>query len=70
MKVIRMMQQRYDEAEEALNHALVIDPTYSIAKNNLILLAQSRQTGLPKIIGVSDPFRNTKMKQSIPFLKQ
>ena len=65
-----MMQQRYDEAEEALNHALVIDPTYSIAKNNLVLLAQSRQTGLPKIIGVSDPFRNTKMKQSITFLKQ
>src|SRR5947209_15846946 len=65
-----MMQERYDEAEAAFNRALFIDPTYRIAKNNVALLAESRRTGLPKIMGISDPFRNTKMKQSITFLKQ
>ena len=65
-----MMQECYDEAEAALNRALLIDPTYRIAKNNLALLAESRRTGPPKIMGISDPFRNTKMKQSITFIKQ
>ncbi len=65
-----LMQERYDEAEAALNHALVIDPTYSIAKNNLALLAESRRTGPPKIMGISDPFRNMKMKQSLTVIKQ
>ena len=40
-----MMQERYDEAEAALNRALFIDPTYRIAKNNVALLAESRRTG-------------------------
>jgi tetratricopeptide (TPR) repeat protein len=65
-----LMQERYDEAEAALNRALVIDPTYSIAKNNLTLLAESRRTGPPKIMGISDPFRNMKMKQSLTVIKQ
>jgi len=65
-----MMQERYDEAEEALKRALVIDPNYSIAKNNLALLAKSRRTGPPKIMGISDPFKDSKMKQSITFLRE
>jgi tetratricopeptide (TPR) repeat protein len=65
-----LMQERYDEAETALNRALAIDPTYSIAKNNLALLAESRRTGPPKIMGISDPFRNMKMKQSLTVIKE
>jgi len=38
-----MMQERYDEAEAALKRALVIDPEYTFAKDNLVVLAHSRQ---------------------------
>jgi tetratricopeptide (TPR) repeat protein len=65
-----LMQERYDEAEAALNRALAIDPTYSIAKNNLALLAESRRTGPPNIMGISDPFRNMKKKQSLTVIKE
>lgn len=65
-----LMQERYDEAEAALNRALVMDPTYSIAKNNLALLAEYRRTGPPNIMEISDPFRNVKMKQSLTVIKE
>lgn len=63
-----MMQKRYDEAEAALRRALVIDPKYKIAKNNLAMLPEIRRTGPPKQIGLNDPFKNSKLKQSIEFL--
>jgi len=35
------------EAEAALKRALEIDPKYTIAKNNLVVLRTSRRTGPP-----------------------
>ena len=65
-----MMQERYDEAEEALKRALVIDPKYTIAKNNLAALPEARRTGPPKFGGMNEPFRDSKLKQSITFLTE
>src|SRR3989475_11693704 len=60
-----MMQERYDEAEAALKRALVIDPKYTIARKNLAALPETRRTGPPAIIDIKDPFRDSKLKQSI-----
>src|SRR5216684_5386712 len=65
-----MMQERYDEAEEALKHALVMDPGYTLAKKNLAALPKIRRTGLPPIVDIRDPFKSSKLKQSITFLKE
>ena len=65
-----MMQERYDEAEEALKRALVIDPRYRLAKNNLAALPEIRRTGLLPRVDISDPFKSSKLKQSITFLKE
>lgn len=65
-----MMQERYDEAEAALRRALVVDPKYTIAKNNLVLLAESRLKGPPDIVGINEPFKNSKLKQSITFIQE
>src|SRR5713226_10697111 len=58
-----MMQERYDEAEAALKRALVIDPTYTLAKDNLALLADTRRTGLPDTVAINQPFKGSKLKQ-------
>ena len=63
-----MMQQRYDEAEAALKRALVIDPAYTLAKKNLAMLPEIRRTGPPEMIEIRDPFKDSKIKQSITFL--
>ena len=65
-----MMQERYDEAEAAFKHALAIDPKYAIAKNNLAMLPEIRRTGLPKMMAINDPFKNTKLKQGITFITE
>ena len=65
-----MMQERYDEAEAALKRALVIDPKYTMAKNNLAALPEIRRTGPPKIVGIVDPFKGSKLKQSITFITE
>jgi len=65
-----MMQERYDEAEEALKHALVMDPGYTLAKKNLAALPKIRRTSLPPIVDIRDPFKSSKLKQSISFLKE
>ncbi|GCF06702.1 tetratricopeptide repeat protein [Dictyobacter arantiisoli] len=65
-----LMQECYDEAEAALNRALVIDPQYTLAKNNLALLPESRRLGPPEMIGIQDPFKGSKVKQSITFIEQ
>jgi len=65
-----MMQERYDEAEAALKRALVIDPKYTIAKNNLAALPELRRTGPPAMVAINEPFKNSKLKQSITFIKE
>src|SRR5258708_23524616 len=65
-----MMQERYDEAEEALKHALVMDPGYTLAKKHLVALPKIRRPGLPPIVDIRDPFKSSKLKQSITFLKE
>ncbi len=65
-----MMQERYDEAEAALKRALEIDPKYAIAKRNLKILPETRRTGPPKMIGISDPMRSPKLKQGITFVQE
>ena len=65
-----LMQERYDEAEAAWKRALVIDPRYTLAKNNLAALPEIRRTGPPQMIGMTEPFKGSKLKQSITFLKE
>jgi tetratricopeptide (TPR) repeat protein len=65
-----LMRERYDEAEAALKRALEIDPRYTIAKNNLALLAESRLKGPPDIFAINEPFKHIKLKQSITFIKE
>ncbi len=65
-----MMQERYDEAETALKRALVIDPTYTLATNHLTSLSESRRTGPPAFVMLNEPYKHSKLKQSITFLKE
>jgi tetratricopeptide (TPR) repeat protein len=65
-----MMQERYDEAEVALKRALEIDPDYTIAKNNLVVLRTSRRTGPPALVELNEPFKGSKLNQSITFIKE
>ncbi len=68
--VCLIMQERYDEAEEALKRALEIDPKYAIAKRNLAALPETRRTGPPKAIGMTEPFKGSKLKQSLTFIRE
>ena len=65
-----MMQERYDEAEAALRRALVIDPRYKLAKENLAALPGIRRTGIPPMVDIKEPFKDSKLKQSITFIKE
>src|SRR6266699_2263568 len=65
-----LMQERYDEAEAALKRALVIDPTYTLAKDNLELLADTRRTGLPDTVAINQPFKGSKLKQTITYIRE
>src|SRR5690348_5189977 len=65
-----MMQERYDEAESALKRALVIDPQYAIAKNNLAMLSESRLLGPPEMVRMQESFKDSKIKQPITFIKE
>ena len=65
-----MMQERYDETQAALKRALVIDPKYTIAKNNLAALPELRRTGPPAMVALNEPFKHSKLKQSITFIKE
>jgi tetratricopeptide (TPR) repeat protein len=65
-----MMQERYDESEAALRHALAIDPKYTFAKENLAVLPKFRRTGPPDMVALNEPFKHSKLKQSITFLKE
>jgi len=65
-----MMQERYDEAEAALKRAIAMDQTYTIAKDNLAALPTIRRTGPPSLLGISDPFMNADLKQSLTFIQE
>ncbi len=65
-----LMQERYDESEAALKRALVIDPTYTLAKDNLALLADTRRTGLPDTVAINQPFKGSKLKQTITYIRE
>ena len=65
-----MKQERYDEAEAALKCALEIDPDYMFAKNNLAVLRKSRQAGRQVRVEISEPFRDSNLKQSITFITE
>ncbi|GCE18577.1 tetratricopeptide repeat protein [Dictyobacter kobayashii] len=65
-----MVQERYDEAEVALKRALEIDPGYTMAKKHLAELNTSRRIGPPAQVEVNEPFKNSKLRQSITFLKE
>jgi tetratricopeptide (TPR) repeat protein len=65
-----MMRERYDEAEAALKHALALDPKYTLAKNNLAALPEFRRTGPPALVALNEPFKHSKLNQSITFLKE
>jgi tetratricopeptide (TPR) repeat protein len=70
LAICLMMQERYDAAETALKRALEIDPKYTIAKNNLAALPEFRRTGPPDMVALTEPFKRSKLKQSITFLKE
>jgi hypothetical protein len=53
-----------------LKRALVIDPRYTLAKNNLAALPEIRRTGPPAMVDIRDPFKGSKLKQSITFIKE
>jgi len=65
-----MMRERHGEAEVALKRALEIDPKYIIAKNNLAALPEFRRTGPPSLVALNEPFKSSKLKQSITFIKE
>jgi hypothetical protein len=47
-----------------------IDPRYTLAKNNLAALPETRRTGPPAMVDIRDPFKGSKLKQSITFIKE
>lgn len=65
-----MMQERYDEAEAALKRALVIDPQYTLAKDNLAMLDETRRIGPPDIVALNQPFKDSKLKQGITYIRE
>ena len=64
-----IMQERYDEAEEALRRALEIEPGYELARRNLLMMPDIRKHG-PAIMGkrVKAPFEGHEIKQSLTFI--
>jgi Flp pilus assembly protein TadD len=64
-----IMQERYDEAEAALRRALEVDPAYELARQNLALMPEIRETGAPDM-QITHPFVGKKIKQSITFVKE
>ena len=65
-----MMQERYDESEAALKRAIAMDPEYTIAQNNLAALPECRRTGPPEGIALNEPFKHSKLKQSITIIRE
>ena len=64
-----IMQERYDEAEEALRRALEIEPDYELARENLLMMPYIREHG-PSVMGkrIRAPFEGQKIRQSVTFI--
>jgi tetratricopeptide (TPR) repeat protein len=64
-----IMQEQYDEAEEALSRALEIEPGYELARRNLEILPYIREHG-PSVMGnrIKAPFEGHEIKQSLTFV--
>jgi tetratricopeptide (TPR) repeat protein len=62
-----IMQQRYDEAEMALQRALAIDSKYEFARYNLAALPSFRQSSEPPVSRISGPFDGHTLKKSLTF---
>jgi len=65
-----IMQERYDEAEEALRKALEIYPDYAPARRNLMMLPDIRRTGPPDGMRIEEPWRGRELDQSIEFFEK
>jgi tetratricopeptide (TPR) repeat protein len=65
-----LMQRQFDAAEAALRRALEIDPSYTIARQNLAGLPAIRATGKLPAMRVSTPFEGRNVKRSLTFLMQ
>jgi tetratricopeptide (TPR) repeat protein len=65
-----MMLERYDEAEAAWKRALIIEPDYTIASNNLAALPATRLNGPPTRFGMVDPFVAAGVEQGIHFIEE
>ncbi|HEY1351939.1 MAG TPA: tetratricopeptide repeat protein [Ktedonobacteraceae bacterium] len=65
-----LMQERYDEAEAALQQALEIDPEYKMAMDNLAALPACRHQGPPARVTVSEPFKGSALKPDIIFVEE
>ncbi len=65
-----IMQERYDEAEEALRKALEIYPDYAPARRNLMMLPAIRKTGPPASMRIEEPWQERKLEQSVQFFEQ
>lgn len=63
-----MFQDRYDEAETALQRALEIDPDYELARQNLAMLPRIRKQGISEW-DIKPPFEGHEIQQSITFVK-
>ena len=64
-----IMQEQYDEAEEALRRALEIEPGYELAHQNLLMMPDIREHG-PSVMGkrIKAPFEGQEIKQSVTFV--
>jgi len=68
---MRPEQERYDEAENSIETRTCDDPEYTIAKNNLASTSRDPEgLGPPEIVKLNQPFKDSKMKQSIHFIRE
>lgn len=65
-----LMQGDFDACERALKRALEIDPDYDLARANLKVLAQVRQTGMMPELKMTHPFDERKPKLSVKFVRK
>lgn len=65
-----IQQRRFDEAEEALRHALKMDPKYDLARQNLALLPGIRRKGPLPRVAINEPMAGAKIQPTIIFEKK
>ncbi|GAC1696370.1 MAG: hypothetical protein PVS3B1_34890 [Ktedonobacteraceae bacterium] len=67
--VCLVMQERYDDAEAALKRSLVIDPTYPVARDNLMHLPEVRRQGHTQV-DIVDLAPASNVEQTITFFER